>query len=1578
MGMTKKNVKVKRRIRKTVGSLLMVSAITVAAIPVPGNVAYDPQTDNVPIYSYDTDDQMGVHAQANGDFLKSDTVSAGVNFVNTGRSYTLSDDKGFWELDWQFMYKADSANQNGFITGYNNMYPQLDTLELKNSLFTNYVNVLQSDLTAFEERNSSNKTMSITLYYGDNPGKTVNVDRLGYQYSLEGDPNTWDPNADYYKFFTTYFRSEFEQYVAEYNAYLDPEDTSVTMKPATVTRCLYDYEAYDSVDEQYRYLTQKLLEDSKNYNMTLEAVTMYYYSGDEKLTKNVLVFRMNGGNDTYITPNMSDRYFVDDNKFIARDYISLLGIAENAFKNVNNVFNLTMTSNIQYICDRAFYDSFLRSVSLYAGAQVGNQAFAECDDLTSVALDGVTAIGKEAFAGTHVSKVVIPRSVIEVGDGAFYNCGYLSDLSFEEGSNSSKKIGKAAFCDCVNLKNLTFNDARITAIEDAAFALTNPSLFDKDQLKAFDMPDYISSGANLGEYILANRRNLTNVDMSSGLNDTTIPDTLVAGCTGLAKVYFPDTAGGVTYDPTMFYGVANPDFYVQGPKLYGNNPANTRKSTWSALMQAVAGLDENGNLKYTGVSVPYVYVDGDENYYEICQDNCVMCINDEGLLNSCDFAPGAVKSDLDFVIPASVAGKTVTGIKDGCFTPDILAYLKSLEIADGSQIREIGDEVFRGSVLESVNIGNSVESIGAGTFADCNSLKKVTIGENIASIGNSAFENCSDLTDIYFDKPESLDTFKAGSIGDKALSTNSGKLTIHGEIGVSYAPFAWAMNPANYVDNTNYVRALYQKPSMTGDDKSLFTVILDNQNNLATLVDYLHYDQLDADIRNRYEGGGVLNVDEENEVDAAYNVVIPDGIQSIDAKGYFNNSSLNPDNVTQYSNNSNIAAYDMLTGIKYYGTYKQYGLFNGLYGESTGSDIMDAGNGQKETEAVGNDRITSVSMSDVCYLPDECFNSCENLQTVYLGDKIVDVGKLPFLHCTSLTSVGCGNDNFVADNGILYQNIADGSKILKECFASRGSAVGSSSISLSNDPDLAGISSIDPEAFSDCYNITNVDLTGVNGFEVIPANCFDGCKLLTEVDIPENVGVIESEAFANTGTYTKVIVRGHEVSLGSNAFQNVEQPYLVSYSDSAVRKAARNQGVNVEQTLDNTFTVKFYTYDGLTLIKSVFVTEGGNAEAPDESEIPEREGYKFVGWNRSIKNVREDMFVLAMYEPIGSTSDTDITPGVTPTVTPSATDSVKPATPGVSPNVTPGSNNNNNNTTKYQLTVVYGSGTGQYPAGTTVIIEAIDAPAGKVFDKWVVTGTSATIYSSTSKATTIKTAAGETVVTATYKDASKSSGSSGTTPSSSGTTSRNGSTTPNSGRTISNNGTSVNITKSGISNTDKAYASVSGSTDSFIVKVTESSDAADKVATALAKKFEDMTPIKYFAMDISLYDSTGVNKIEDTSNLSVNVTIPIPDALVPYAGNNKVGAVSGDNQLETLGCRFSSIDGIPCISFTAKHFSPYTIYVDTNNLTQGTIDYSPKTGDPIHPKWFVAIALAATSLFLFFKKDRKMVVPKVS
>nr|MCR5283849.1 hypothetical protein [Lachnospiraceae bacterium] len=200
------------------------------------------------------------------------------------------------------------------------------------------------------------------------------------------------------------------------------------------------------------------------------------------------------------------------------------------------------------------------------------------------------------------------------------------------------------------------------------------------------------------------------------------------------------------------------------------------------------------------------------------------------------------------------------------------------------------------------------------------------------------------------------------------------------------------------------------------------------------------------------------------------------------------------------------------------------------------------------------------------------------------------------------------------------------------------------------------------------------------------------------------------------------------------------------------------------------------------------------------------------------------------------------------------------------------------------------------------------------------------------------------------------------------------------GKVVPKSNTKIDVTKSGISNRNLAAANVDGSKDNFIVKVTDSDEARIAIEQALTRAYGSLDNLKYFAMDISLYDSTGTTKILNTAGLSVNVTIPIPDAMAQFAGNNKVMTVDAAGNMEKVNARLITIDNVPCVSFKAPHFSPYALYVETNNLTQnaGLADASPKTGDPIHPKWFLAIGLALASILMFALRPSKKVVKVIS
>ncbi len=389
--------------------------------------------------------------------------------------------------------------------------------------------------------------------------------------------------------------------------------------------------------------------------------------------------------------------------------------------------------------------------------------------------------------------------------------------------------------------------------------------------------------------------------------------------------------------------------------------------------------------------------------------------------------------------------------------------------------------------------------------------------------------------------------------------------------------------------------------------------------------------------------------------------------------------------------------------------------------------------------------------------------------------------------------------------------------------------------------------------------------------------------------------------------------------------------------------------------------VRFLDWDESVLMIQR-VDDGGNAIIPKD---PVREGYTFQRWLPSPTNVTKDLDVYATYTANNGGGDNP--GGDNPGGDNPGNNGGNTGSNNGSGNGTNSSNGSGNgtNTKFYTLTVQNGSGSGSYVAGSQPIVIANDPSATQEFSHWTIDPENTTIASKVLSATVITMPEGNVTVTAHYRARTSSSNGSGSS------SSANSNRRPNNSGTISNGSTTVVIDKNGISNTGVVAATVNGSSDNFVVKITESTEATEAVVRALMTEYGSLDNIKYFPMDISLYDSTGTNKITDTTGLSVDITLPIPDSLITYAGNNKVAGVVND-RLDKLSAKFTTISGVACITFRAEHFSPYVIYVDTANLSAGgSSDATPKTGDGIHPKWFLSVGLACLSFIMFMQRDRR-------
>ena len=580
------------------------------------------------------------------------------------------------------------------------------------------------------------------------------------------------------------------------------------------------------------------------------------------------------------------------------------------------------------------------------------------------------------------------------------------------------------------------------------------------------------------------------------------------------------------------------------------------------------------------------------------------------------------------------------------------------------------------------------------------------------------------------------------------------------------------------------------------------------------------------------------------------------------------------------------------------------------------------------------DGTTEVILGSVQKIPDNAFSSDKDnpgdlMAVTFLSD-VIDTGVAPFENSSNVSVVSYYGDStaqgydaatpenpyFWMEEGIIYSY--DGTDTtLVECLPSKGS---------NNDKVVSprsDITKIENNAFYNCNKITEVLMGECNEIETIPENCFADCDNLRKVVLPESCDQVMRAAFAGCRDYMEVVMPSIEYDIDDKAFNDPSvsletlEPKIFSYEDSAAIKYAKRMGYDYE-FLDNNIVATFYNIDG-TIIESVRLTSPGTPKKPTTDPVHPSGNtkYKFIGWSPEITEISVSTAYVAQYEDTEASSSTS---GSSSSGSGSSTGSGSSSGSGSSGSGSSSSSTNKSSSSSSSSTTKSSSGSSTY--NRPVVISGAPTP----------------------------------VVQPGSANSSASGGAASSSPSGSNVTTGN---------------TNVVSTAPGLSNNGKMSATVNGSSDNYVIKLTETAEADECAKQALSAAFGSLDNIRYMPFDISLYDSTGTQKISPVpEGVTVSVTMPIPDSLQVYGGNNKVASTVGGT-LESIKPRFTVIDGVPCMNFTVSHLSPYVIYVDTANLTaSGTLDATPKTGDPIHPKWFLCIGLTAISIFLFLKRDK--------
>ena len=1621
-GTRKTNRRLKKTVRKTLGTLFLISAIVVAAIPTEGLRAEEDAVAQVAGHTHaatHTSGSVKYKVSIRKDATeKAADLKAGSNVptmdslipvVPSGTTiYTTSTNAD--GSNYQFAYMAVNGVWSAILLGYNkdNTLPN-NTLTIPNKV---------------------NAYIQPTGNLGTGNGYVAA--------NIKGEPLYYEATTENTRMVDDITKPRYQ------------EDGKTPLVDAT------GKQLYEQKEETYKVGEIKPCYATDNAWKGLDVLTQFYY-----YSKGANGSSVNGAEDgkgnaavyaDYAIATDSDHQWIKDAevKYIGNQYL------DSAFDALTNTNKWSVPTDGGYItaatASRGIFAQAGNIGTLIIGEDlvgIGNYAFYECTGLNDVEFgNGITVIGNYAFAGcgsmrdvsipekcnlgqigdhafyncTNLTSFTLPISVKYIGDYAFAECRFLSDFEMcnsGDGTSASnlKELGWNVFENCETLSSLTFPESYNEALDISAF-----------------------KGCKNLRHITARSKQMTFTEKEDG-------DVYCFDC-------FKDMLSG---DPV------NGTFYFES-------------------------RDDSTLHTFTRdhcFAFSYIDYDSEANQYKSL-NKYELTVQDSNVTGEKGRSTYVVNSNN--VLISSTVGENVS----------------TLEIPD-----PIGPY--------------HIYNIDANTFANNCNLTMVSLPASVVSVGDNAFKGCHNLATVIFNNSSvaiGTDAFKTqdytgaahrGNCPKKVEvdSDNSPKvkLTFVGEVSPSSTPYLYAMSEDGRYNNGSQLKTYVRYCS--GWPTNL-VVQYNEEKGVSELIDFPAFSQLSgytsetnypyltaaqreaaSTALSKYSSGATLTEDQQQFIDSALNVVIPEGIQAI-KDGLF------------------VAKEDAdAASLKEDKTVTIYGLDAIEENDFRSADGTRAAAHLKEVNILGNtasiaakafedcEKLKTVNITgNMSSIGDYAFKDCPVLDDVTLSGTINSLGLIPFTGCDKLSNVSfLGNDYFSCDNSIIYGMSGGAKARIIECLEGRTSKYVKPS-------ELAGVTSIAPRAFQGCDALREIDLTE-SKITTVPEYAFADTAEMRTIKLPTTCTTIEDYAFQKSGM-ERLEASQYLNLIGQHAFDDLlktdpkdvvicspENSYLYNYAnlkgftvdttplveyftvnfrdwneelgsyalvpdaeqrvkggEAATPPTPAGKSGEVFQYWDpdpseitedvtitamyskedpdaNKLTVTFQDWDG-TVIKEIKVSSGGSiadADLPNTSNLV-RDGYIFIGWDRNLTNITESFTTMAVYKALSEDDivvryinsvtkevfyQTTIKKGTvapsiqTPTVSgytfkewlpdiataitentdfyavyeASGSNNGGTASPGTSTgpgsSTSPGGNNNNGTTAKmYTLTVKNGSGSGSYVAGSQPIIVANDPAKNQQFSSWSIDPGNTTIASKVLSATVITMPEANVTVTANYT--AKSGSGTSTSTGSGNSTNSNSNRRPNSTTTgnLSGGRTTVVIDKNGLSNTGVVSATVNGSSDNFVIKITESAAASEEVVKALMAEYgSDISAIKYFPMDISLYDSTGNNKITDTTGLSISITLPIPDSLITYAGNNKVAGVV-NSKLDKLTPKFSTISGVSCITFTAEHFSPYVIYVDTNNLTAGTIaDSTPKTGDGIHPKWFLSIGLACISVVLFMKKDKR-------
>ena len=906
---------------------------------------------------------------------------------------------------------------------------------------------------------------------------------------------------------------------------------------------------------------------------------------------------------TKIKANVLGRYY-KINKIVIPE--SVTSIEDQAFSGCSGLSVIEVDPNNQYYCseDGILYNKNKTEIICYPSAKNGEQfvipdsvtnimggAFYGCNLLIKVVIpDGVTTIGDYAFYGcSNLTEIEIPSSVKNIGDKAFYGCGSIVNVVIP---NSVTGIGEGAFEECNSLESIT-----IPFIGESRYATTNTHfgyIFGaySDSSNSNFVPDslhtvMITDCVKIASYAFYGCNMLT---------DITIPDSVTSigkyafeKCSSLENFTVP--AFVVSYLPkeNLVNVVITSGEAIEANAFKGSNrliSITIADSVVDIGNQAFEGCTSIENAVIPAMIISYIPKDNLETVvitsgeeipayaFENCSSLTSIVISDS--VTSIGYRAFYNCSGLTNIeIPASVTSIGSSAF-EGCsnllsvYITDIAAWCNisfagSWEDGYSNPLYYAKDLYINSIKTTSLEIPNTVSSIGAYAFINCEALTAVQIPNSVTSIGRYAFKGTG-LEKVYIDDLAAWCKISFENYASNPLCSETATLYLNG-ILVTHIQI-----PENVTEIKNYTFLncssltsvkIHNKVTSIGQDAfsscvGLKDIEIPNGVTIIGVDAFWGCNKLESvTIGNNVKTIGFMAF---AYCESITTINIPNSLTSIEGDAFVRCMSLTAVYI------EDLVSWCAISFADKYSNPLSYAKTLYLNGELvTDLNIPDSLTSISNYAFYNCSSLTSITIPyGVTSIGSEAFSGCYKLVEVYNMSELPivagtkDYGFVAYYAKNVYTQEG---ESWITDTAEGYRFFYDGSKgyllgyngtdkelILPNSFTEHNgmeiteyeiyqySFYNCSSLTSIEIP--ASVTSIGSYAFYNCSGLTNV-LFGENSqLTSIGSYAFENCSSLTSIVISDSVTSIGYRAFYNCSGLTNIEIPASVTSIGDRAFGN--------------------------------------------------------------------------------------------------------------------------------------------------------------------------------------------------------------------------------------------------------------------------------------------------------------------------------------------------------------------------------------------------------------------------------------------------------